>query len=197
MRQLVFLLCATLASPAWPQDHSGFYLGGDVSVFETEYENLTTTGDGVALGIHVGYRYAIDNTFFIEGEGFAAATNGGFLDFENYYGLTVGVGTYFPTGDNFSNDFREPNFYELVFAGISNINSDEIDFGSRKDNGTILGLGVGYDITPVHSVGLRYSTISVDGDFGDIDTGVLAFWRSGVLAFWRSGVLAIRHSYHF
>ncbi|WP_299775956.1 outer membrane beta-barrel protein [uncultured Tateyamaria sp.] len=185
MRQLAFLLSATLASPAWSQDHSGFYLGGDVSVFESEYENLTTTGDGAALGIHVGYRYTIGNSLFIEGEGFAASINGGtndgFLDFENYYGLTVGVGTYFTTGTNFSNDFHEPNFYGLVFAGISNINSDDIDFGSRKDDGTILGLGVGYDITPVHSVGLRYSTISVDGDFGDIDTGVLA----------------IRHSYHF
>jgi len=58
MSKLVFLMSVPLASPAWSQDHSGFYLGGDVSVFETRYENLTIEGDGTALGIHAGYRYA-------------------------------------------------------------------------------------------------------------------------------------------
>ncbi|WP_298938543.1 outer membrane beta-barrel protein [uncultured Ruegeria sp.] len=174
MSKLVFLMSVTLASPAWSQDHSGFYLGGDVSVFETRYENLTIEGDGTALGIHAGYRYVIDSSVFIEGEGFAATINGGTndgsIDFESYYGLTIGAGAYLLN-----------NFYGLFFAGIANINSEDVDFGSRKDDGIILGLGVGYDITPEHSVGLRCSIISVDGAFGYIDTDVLA----------------IRYSYHF
>lgn len=166
VKKIAFLLSVALTSPAWSQDQSGFYIGGDISSFDTEFENLTATGDGTALGIHAGYRYVFDNSVFVEGEFVAATLNGetntGNTDFENYYGLTVGVGAYFSS-----------NLYGMAFGGFANVNTENATAGSQSDDGTILGVGVGYDFTPQHSLGLRYSRISVDGDFGDVDTDIL------------------------
>lgn len=172
-RTAAILLSIALTSPAWSQE-SGFYIGGDISAFDSDFDNLAVTGDGTAFGLHAGYRHMLDGSFFLEGEVFAAIldgdTNTGNTEFDDYYGLTLGAGTYFT-----------PEFYGLVFGGIAVVGSTNVTTGSESDSGPVLGLGLGYDITPQHSIGLRYSHVSVDGDFGDVD----------------SDIFGIRYSYRF
>ena len=99
----------------------------------------------------------------MEGEVFVASLNGetdtGNTDFESYYGATVGVGTCF--SDTVS---------ALAFAGFSSVRTNNTTTGSTSDDGTVLGMGLGYDIKPQHSVSVRYFRISVDDDIGDVDT---------------------------
>jgi hypothetical protein len=168
MRKLLILAAILISSPAWSQEQTGFYLGGDIYSFDTKFENLPITADGTALGVHAGYRHSIGKSSFIEGEISAASLNGetntGKTDFESYYAATVGVGTYFSS-----------SVYGLAFAGIASLNTQNATIGSQRDDGTMLGLGLGYDITPQHSVSLRYFQISVDGDFGDVDSDNVGF----------------------
>ncbi len=173
MKKIAVLLSIAFTSPAWSQDLSGFYIGGDISSFVSEFNN-STAGDGMALGINAGYRHVFDTSVFVEGEVIAAkldgGTNNGVVDFDNYYGLTVGVGAYFLR-----------NLYGIAFGGFVNVNSENSISGSESDDGTIFGVGIGYDFTPQHSLGLRYSRISFDNDYGD----------------WKTDNLGVRYSYHF
>ncbi|MCY4180369.1 MAG: outer membrane beta-barrel protein, partial [Litoreibacter sp.] len=150
MKKLLFLACIALTGPAWAQNQNGFYLGADLSTFDTDFENLTVTGDGSGIGLHAGYRYAVDDTFFLEGEVFATAldgdTNTGNTEFKRFVGATLGAGAY--VTDTLSG---------LVFVGIANVRSENVTTGRASDAGTVFGLGIGYDLTPAHSIGLRYS----------------------------------------
>ena len=161
------LAAATVvAAPLAAQDMSGFYFGGDISSFDTEFENLTVTGDGLGYGAHAGYRYAIDQTFFVEGEVFAqildGETNTGNTEFESYYGLSAGVGAYVA-----------PGVSVMGFAGLAEIQSENTTAGSQSDDGYLAGFSLGYDITPQNTISLRYTRVTLDGTFGDVDADII------------------------
>ena len=166
MRYFLPFALIILASPALSQDASGFYAGVDIQTFDTDFDNLSVTADGTGIGLHAGYRYAFSDTFFAEGEVFASSLNGetssGNTDFKSLYGLTAGIGTYFT-----------PQFSGMVFAGVAGVETENVATGSDTEDGSIIGIAFGYDITSQDSVSLRFSRISVDGTSGDIDTDAI------------------------
>lgn len=161
------LIFMAAAGTAIAQDTSGFYLGGDLSAFDADFENLTLTGDGTAIGLHAGYRYSLSATTFLEAEVFAADLNGetdtGGTDFENYYGATAGFGAYVADAVSLS-----------VFAGFAAVDSSSAATGDVGDDGSVVGVSAGYDVTPKDTISLRLSRITVDGLFGDIDADVIS-----------------------
>ncbi|MFK7875870.1 MAG: outer membrane beta-barrel protein [Paracoccaceae bacterium] len=141
-------------------------MGGAISSFDTEFENLTITADGNGFGVFAGYRHNLNGSLFIEGELFAASLNGetntGNTDFDTFVAVTLGVGTYF-----------SETVSGLIFAGVANLKTDNATNGSASDDGTVLGLGINYDFTPQQTAGVRYYRTSGEGTFGDVDTDTL------------------------
>ncbi|MBM7069690.1 porin family protein [Actibacterium sp. 188UL27-1] len=171
MRASLFILplAATLAAgPVLAQDLSGFYLGGDLGGFDTEFDGSGDEAEGTAYGVHGGYRYGFSPKLFAEGEVFYSVLDGetdnDAVEFENYYGLSVGLGYYFT-----------PEVYSTAFVGAAQVETDSDANGSSTDDGTIYGVQVGYDLTPVDSLAVRYSRIDVEADdIDDFDTDVFA-----------------------
>ena len=171
MRASFFILplaASLAAAPALAQDLSGFYLGGDLGGFETEFDGGDLEADGTAYGIHGGYRYGFTPKLFAEGELFYTVLDGDTdddaVELEGYYGLSVGLGYYFT-----------PEVYSTAFVGAAQVETDSDANGSNTDDGTIYGVQVGYDLTEFDSIAVRYSRIDVDAeDLDDFDTDVFA-----------------------
>lgn len=162
------LLCAAclLATPALSENSTGFYVGGDISSFDVDFTGTAVEGDGNAFGAHFGYRYALSDVTFLEGEAFAATLNGdtntGNTDFDAYYGLTAGFGAYFTD-----------KAYALVFGGLARSKTDNDFVGSQTGRGHVLGLGIGYDFKENQSIALRFSRATFDGTVDDVDNDVI------------------------
>lgn len=164
-KALLFATCL-LASPVLAENTSGFYLGGDISTFDVDYEVGSADGHGHAFGAHAGYRYALSDTTFLEGEFFAARLNGntstGNTDFESYYGLSAGFGVYF-----------SEKAYGLVFGGLARAKYDNTFSGSATDRGNVIGFGLGYDFKENQSIAVRFSRANFNDPTEDSDADLI------------------------
>ena len=160
MRGILFSAVLLISSPSWAQEYST-YVGITLSNYDTEFDTSGVDGSETEFGIHGGVRYGLQNNAFVEGELFYSIidgeTNSGIVDLESIAGATIGLGTYLNS-----------NIYGLVFGGGANLNYDA-PLTSENVSGAIVGVGFGVDITPQHTLGLRYSRIIFDDDVDDFN----------------------------
>jgi hypothetical protein len=166
MKTSIFCAAMAVASPVLAQDTTGFYVGGNISHFDTEFESYSVSGDGSALGIHFGYRHAVTDALFFEGEVAAAsldgATSSGLTNFEHYTAATVGIGGYLTEG-----------FSIVAFAGAASVATHHNVTGRDTDSGAVYGIGLNYDISEHNNFGLRLTKAKLDGDLADVNSDMI------------------------
>ncbi|MGZ2256816.1 outer membrane beta-barrel protein [Roseobacter sp. A03A-229] len=151
----VFAMAVPFAAQA-----DGFYIGVQAATFDVS--TGTVDGDGNGIGVLAGYRFQLSNDYYAEAEiGYSTLdgdTETGLSEYDSQTFIDFGVGRYFNETTSIS----------------AHIGYTEIDFDNSGNDltsdGAVIGLQLGYDITPVDTVAIRASYSDTNDSTFDEDS---------------------------
>ena len=221
------LVCAALlvgVSSAAMADFSGFYIGPQISytwinssvtvapdhVFTTTETSFPTTPDGFTVGPHLGWAFQRDSwVYALEG----SYTSGSFTNFgqeelgHDHATFTTKVSQLFTatpvigyTLDNWLL-YGKAGYISAKVNIDSTINASGEQASlsdSQRQNGWTSGLGVAYQLTEKHSIGLEYDYSHLGStDFTTTTTGAAAVQEQVTVQPMNINTVSMVYTYHF
>ncbi|WP_299676489.1 outer membrane beta-barrel protein [uncultured Roseobacter sp.] len=161
MKELQLLGAAALvAALPLAAQAEGFYLGVQAATFDVS--TGAVDGDGNGIGVLAGYRFQLTNDYYAEAEiGYSALdgdTETGLSEYDSQTFIDFGVGRYL-------------NETTSISAHLGYI---EIDFDNSgtdlTSDGAVIGVQIGYDLTPVDTIAIRASYSDTNDSTFDEDS---------------------------